>query len=981
VLTLTTEAVRALAPDASALKSGSTLASPSRWTGLGRDGRALWGACQGSGKDPYQVVVDLAGPASRCSCPSRKFPCKHALGLMLMAASGEKAIPVATLPDTARTWLAGRDARASAAATREASPEKAVADAKARERRVATRERRVDAGLDEFRLWLRDLARRGLAEVAAEGWGSFDAAAARLVDAQAGGVARMLRAAASRAVRSNSREAVGATVDWADDLLETAGRLYLLLETYGRRDTIAPALAEDVRSIVGWSRRETELPEDDVVADRWTVAGRRHVPDDRLLATRTWLYGERSGRWAALLDWEPIRSQPVDEPPVGAALDATLVFYPGAVPLRAALRGDWNPARDGSLDAGLPGTWRAAIVPYAAALATNPWHARHPVAVTGVVPVRSGDDGVLARDTDGDVVPLVFPGDAADAFASFAGGCPVTLFGEWDGRGLTVLAAGDAEAWVPLPGSEDATGAATFTGPPDVEGALPPAPGPWEALRAWALLGTSRAQPDASLQPLLARMADRSAEDQLLGVAAVLAVRRRATAPVVRAPGLDALEEAPPEPLPRASRASGRVLFQLLGSNELVAEWVGLAAAAGLRCPPELLPRLLATPGVDEIDGIDRVLGRRAGRDADPADAPLLREQLDRVDGTRAAEAATVGRLVAALRRTDPDAARTWLADCWTGLTAGARNRALATLEHGLSDADAGLLDDIVAGETNRERRETAATLACRLPSSAVRARIEERARQLVRMKGLVNRSLETVAPTEESVEAMERDGLTFPAYIQHATAGDRTVAIVVWHVARIAPARWSAWLGMTPKDAALAMTGNKLLRYRVAAALNQSTRAHRDSAFAEVLLTVKTDAWVWNGTGLWAIVPLERRQQLIVEHLLADTRPDDWPTMMSLRDALSSTPPPWPDRLIGPIRHDLVRTLASVRGGPGGFAVDRLLAIVGHLPPDALTEAAHLVAERAREVQDATGLDRVSSLIATRQGLHAAFAGPSASR
>src|SRR5262249_49242409 len=34
---------------------------------------------------PYQVSVDLVNPSDplgRCNCPSRKFPCKHALGLM-----------------------------------------------------------------------------------------------------------------------------------------------------------------------------------------------------------------------------------------------------------------------------------------------------------------------------------------------------------------------------------------------------------------------------------------------------------------------------------------------------------------------------------------------------------------------------------------------------------------------------------------------------------------------------------------------------------------------------------------------------------------------------------------------------------------------------------------------------------------------------------------------------------------------------------
>lgn len=32
---------------------------------------AVWGLCQGSGKDPYQTQIDLIGPAFRCSCPSR----------------------------------------------------------------------------------------------------------------------------------------------------------------------------------------------------------------------------------------------------------------------------------------------------------------------------------------------------------------------------------------------------------------------------------------------------------------------------------------------------------------------------------------------------------------------------------------------------------------------------------------------------------------------------------------------------------------------------------------------------------------------------------------------------------------------------------------------------------------------------------------------------------------------------------------------
>ena len=50
------------------------------------DGTWLLAQCQGSGKNPYEVSCDLAEPSTpvgRCNCPSRKFPCKHSVGLML----------------------------------------------------------------------------------------------------------------------------------------------------------------------------------------------------------------------------------------------------------------------------------------------------------------------------------------------------------------------------------------------------------------------------------------------------------------------------------------------------------------------------------------------------------------------------------------------------------------------------------------------------------------------------------------------------------------------------------------------------------------------------------------------------------------------------------------------------------------------------------------------------------------------------------
>ena len=84
----TAATVEALAPDASSVSAARKLARPAPWSETGADARAVWGLCRGSGARPYEVAVDADGPAFKCSCPSRKIPCKHALALLLLRAEG-----------------------------------------------------------------------------------------------------------------------------------------------------------------------------------------------------------------------------------------------------------------------------------------------------------------------------------------------------------------------------------------------------------------------------------------------------------------------------------------------------------------------------------------------------------------------------------------------------------------------------------------------------------------------------------------------------------------------------------------------------------------------------------------------------------------------------------------------------------------------------------------------------------------------------
>jgi uncharacterized Zn finger protein len=188
----TRDEVLRLAPDSGSAKSGQDLAQLRKWGLLEGDGATLWGECQGSGAKPYRVQIDLTEPAFKCSCHSRKFPCKHGLGLLLIFATTPEAFVAAERPAWVQEWLASREARATKAAekqTREPKPRDLEAQSKRREKRID----RAKAGFADLSAWMHDLIRSGIRSVPTKGFEFFDSQARRLVDAQAPGAARLVR--------------------------------------------------------------------------------------------------------------------------------------------------------------------------------------------------------------------------------------------------------------------------------------------------------------------------------------------------------------------------------------------------------------------------------------------------------------------------------------------------------------------------------------------------------------------------------------------------------------------------------------------------------------------------------------------------------------------------------------------------------------------------------------------------------------------
>ncbi len=429
--------VLALAPDAPSRKAAQGVSSPGKWSGAGAAAEAVWGECAGSGSKPYRACVDLSGPAYRCSCPSRKFPCKHALGLLLLWSA--EGVPAAERPaDWAAEWLDQRRARAAAPA---ATPARAAGAGPAPDpRRAEQREQRVTAGLAELERWLADQIRQGVA--GSRRHDHWDGLAKRLIDAQAPGVAGTV----------SRLGAVLSGEDWPARLLGEYALLHLLAVAHRRLpDAPVPGdgpgadLLQTVRERIGFPVAKEEVLAGPAVRDLWDVLGRRDVEHDRLIARRVWLRGRTTGRAALVLSYAPV-GQALDASLVtGTILDAELAFYPGSAPLRAlvATRHDGVPvAPDSPVTLAVPPgtTPERALEEVAAALAKDPWVDSWPVVLDAVTPARNGS-WLLAGPTGG--LPLHPSAGTPWRLVAASGGHPLTVAAEWTPEGLHPLTTWD----------------------------------------------------------------------------------------------------------------------------------------------------------------------------------------------------------------------------------------------------------------------------------------------------------------------------------------------------------------------------------------------------------------------------------------------------------------------------------------------------------------------------------------------------------
>lgn len=430
------ERVLSLAPDRTSVEAATALAKTRTWLDVGTDSKALWGSCAGGGGRIYQTVVNLgSSPAYVCSCPSRKVPCKHALALLLQWSDG--LVLTGKPPPFAADWLSAWEARKTRPEPANAGRQPGeLADPAAAAKRAAARAERVAGGLDELDQWLCDQIRGGIAGLERAGYAHFDRMAARMVDAQAPGVAGMLR----------SIPAELAGVGWPSRVLEQLGALHLLVQAHRRLDELPADLAATVRSRIGYPISKSEVLALPGVVDHWFAVGMVDTAEYRLDTRRVWLYGAASGRWAVIMSFAPPGGLLDDTVVAGHLLHARLHFYPGSGQFRA-LVGEQTTATAAPT---MPPAESFADIcaRFAGLVASDPWAARMP-AVINAAPVPSPGRWRM-RVASGECCKIIDLVEEPWPLLARSCGEPIEVFGEWTPRGFRPLSLLGTDATEPF---------------------------------------------------------------------------------------------------------------------------------------------------------------------------------------------------------------------------------------------------------------------------------------------------------------------------------------------------------------------------------------------------------------------------------------------------------------------------------------------------------------------------------------------------
>jgi len=199
MISINEQQIAAWAPNPAAASNGRKISQKGGFVRLERseDDTFYCGECTGSGKSNYLTSADFLDPGApvfRCSCPSRQFPCKHALALLYEIVEG-KPFQIREIPEDILQKRAKKEARSAKAASSPASTEEKSKTP--RKGNKAARAKKLQKQLDGLELTakvVRELFNMGLGAMGGTALDSYRELSKQLGDYYLPGPQRLLNA-------------------------------------------------------------------------------------------------------------------------------------------------------------------------------------------------------------------------------------------------------------------------------------------------------------------------------------------------------------------------------------------------------------------------------------------------------------------------------------------------------------------------------------------------------------------------------------------------------------------------------------------------------------------------------------------------------------------------------------------------------------------------------------------------------------------
>jgi hypothetical protein len=215
-----------------------------------------------------------------------------------------------------------------------------------------------------------------------------------MVDAQAPGLANMIR---SLSDINYFKEG------WQTGFIDQLSRIYLVISGYKNIGTLHAGLQHDIKTWVGFTQNQDELKEQTGITDTWLVLSKQTKEEDTITVERNWLFGINSKQYALVLQFifRGQGGQLVLTP--GLFIEAELVFFPSASPLRAIIKKQTNTGATQTVNSFA--NWQEVAAAETNTSALQPFRSERPYIINQLTPVNYNGQWHL-QDAQQEIMPV-----------------------------------------------------------------------------------------------------------------------------------------------------------------------------------------------------------------------------------------------------------------------------------------------------------------------------------------------------------------------------------------------------------------------------------------------------------------------------------------------------------------------------------------------------------------------------------------------